>query len=99
MKEADDAEQIILNGKKKMVLDHLVVQQMDKENEEGDIDNMLLHGAAALYDSNEDGFSASDIRYSPQDVEDLIDKVEADAAAEAKEMEERERRKAEGHCS
>jgi len=87
------AEQIILNGKKKMVLDHLVVQQMDKENEEGDIDSMLLHGAAALYDTNEDGTAASDIRYTSKDVDDLIDKVEADAEAEAKAIEERDQRK------
>lgn len=93
---ADYAERIILKGKQKMVLDHLVVQQMDKENEEGDIDNMLLHGASALYDkTNEDGTSASDIRYTSKSVDELIDKVEADAEAEAKAMEERDKKKAE----
>jgi chromodomain-helicase-DNA-binding protein 4 len=77
------SEQIILNGKKKMVLDHLVVQQMDKQNEEGDIDNMLLHGAAALYEAGEDGIAASDIRYTSQNVDELIDKVQKDADDEA----------------
>ena len=74
-----------------MVLDHLVVQQMGKENEEGDIENMLLHGAAALYDTNADGHSASDIRYTSKDVDELIDKVEADAIAEAKALEDRDK--------
>jgi chromodomain-helicase-DNA-binding protein 4 len=74
-----------------MVLDHLVVQQMGKENEEGDIDNMLLHGAAALYDTNAEGVSASDIRYTSKDVDALIEKVEADAIAESKAMEERDK--------
>ena len=73
-----------------MVLDHLVVQQMGKENEEGEIDNMLLHGAAALYDTtNEEGISASDIRYTSKDVDELIDKVEADADIEAKALKEK----------
>ena len=73
-----------------MVLDHLVVQQMGKENEEGDIDDLLLRGAAALYEANEEGVAASDIRYTSKDVDELIDKVEADADAEAKATEERE---------
>jgi len=51
-----------------MVLDHLVVQQLGKENEEGDIDNMLLHGAAALYNTNADGTAETDIKYSSKDV-------------------------------
>lgn len=85
-------ERIIQKGKQKMVLDHLVVQQMDKENEEGDVDNMLLHGASALYDkTDEEGVAASDIRYTSKSVDELIDKVEADAEAEAQAMEEREK--------
>ena len=75
------------------MLDHLIVQQMGKENEEGDIDDLLLRGAAALYDANEDGIAASDIRYTSKDVDGLIDKVQADAEAEARAMEEREREK------
>jgi hypothetical protein len=77
-----------------MVLDHLVVQQLGKENEEGDIDNMLLHGAAALYNTNADGTAETDIKYSSKDVDELIDKVEADAAAEAKALEEKGRQQA-----
>jgi len=73
-----------------MVLDHLVVQQMGKENEEGEIDNMLLHGAAALYETNEDGTAASDIKYTSQNVDELIDKVEQDAEAEVRALNERD---------
>ena len=74
-----------------MVLDHLVVQQMGKENEEGDIDNMLLHGARQLYDPDEE-----DIVYTSKNVDDLIDRVEQEADAEAKALEDREKRKAAG---
>ncbi|ORY25945.1 hypothetical protein BCR39DRAFT_542680 [Naematelia encephala] len=84
-------ERIIQKGKRKMVLDHLVVQQLGKENEEGEIDNILLHGAASLYASDQNGISASDIRYTADDVEELIDKVEKDAETEALAMEEREK--------
>lgn len=76
-----------------MVLDHLVVQQMGKDSEEGEIDSMLLHGAAALYESNEDGIAASGIRYTAQDVENLIERVQQDAEVEAIAMEKRDKAK------
>ena len=76
-----------------MVLDQIVVQQMGKENEEGDIDDLLLRGAAALYEASEEGVAASDIRYTSKGVDELIDKVEADADAEAQATEEREKEK------
>lgn len=79
-----------------MVLDHLVVQQMGKDNEEGEIDNMLLHGAAALYEANEDGIAASDIQYTSQNVDELIDKVEQDAEVEAEALVEKEEAAARG---
>ncbi|EIW67685.1 hypothetical protein TREMEDRAFT_64279 [Tremella mesenterica DSM 1558] len=83
-------EQIIWKGKKKMVLDHLVVQQMGKETEEGDIDSILLHGAKALYNTDANGVAPSDIQYNSKNVDELIDKLETEAATEAKAMEERE---------
>ncbi|WWD18619.1 hypothetical protein CI109_103072 [Kwoniella shandongensis] len=88
-------ENIINKGKKKMVLDHLVVQQMDKENEEGEIDDLLLRGAEAVYGSD-GGINAPDITYSSKNVDELIDKVEAEAEAEAKALEEREKAKERG---
>ncbi|KAK6908023.1 hypothetical protein I203_102024 [Kwoniella mangroviensis CBS 8507] len=88
-------ENIINKGKKKMVLDHLVVQQMGKESEEGDIDDLLLRGAEAVY-SMQGGINVPDIVYNSKNVDELIDKVEADAEAEANEMEEREKAMAEG---
>ncbi|WWC62748.1 uncharacterized protein I303_105345 [Kwoniella dejecticola CBS 10117] len=88
-------ENIINKGKKKMVLDHLVVQQMGKESEEGDIDDLLLRGAEAVY-SNHGGINIPDIVYNSKNVDELIDKVEADAEAEAKELEEREKNAQEG---
>lgn len=77
-------------GKKKMVLDHLVVQQMGKENEEGNIDNMLLHGAAALYEeTSANGMTASDVQYTSKDIDELIERVEKDAEVEAQAQQDR----------
>ncbi|WVR06482.1 hypothetical protein IAU60_003513 [Kwoniella sp. DSM 27419] len=88
-------ENIINKGKKKMVLDHLVVQQMGKENEEGDIDDLLLRGAEAVY-SNQGGINEPDIVYTSKNVDELIDKVEADADAEAQAAQDREKAIANG---
>ncbi|WRT67938.1 uncharacterized protein IL334_004912 [Kwoniella shivajii] len=88
-------ENIINKGKKKMVLDHLVVQQMGKESEEGDIDDLLLRGAEAVY-ANQGGMNVPDIVYNSKNVDELIDKVEADADLEAKAIEERDKAIAEG---
>jgi sugar-specific transcriptional regulator TrmB len=72
-----------------MVLDHLVVQQMGKESEEGDVDSMLLHGTKALYEAEENGVAPSDVVYNSTNVDELIDKLEQEAEEEAKAMEER----------
>jgi len=66
-----------------MVLDHLVVQNLGKDNEEEDVSSMLLAGAKALYETNADGISASDVSYTPKQVEEMIDKVEKQAEEEA----------------
>lgn len=40
-------------GKKKLVLDHLIVQKMDDDDENGgeDVQSILTYGAQALFDS------------------------------------------------
>lgn len=86
-RELTHAEQIIQKGKQKMVLDHLVVQNLGKDGgEEADVDSMLLHGAKALYETNADGTSATDITYTSKQVDEMIDKVEKQADEEAKVM-------------
>ncbi|KAK4685208.1 hypothetical protein P7C73_g4945, partial [Tremellales sp. Uapishka_1] len=83
-------EQIILAGKKKKALGEVVVQQMGKDNEEGDIDSILLHGAKALYEkADENGVSASDIIYNSRTVDALIDGAEAEAAKAFNEKEKK----------
>lgn len=48
-------ERIIQVGKKKLVLDHLIVQKMDDDDENGgeDVKSILTYGAQALFSSVE----------------------------------------------
>ena len=43
-------ERIIQAGKKKLVLDHVIVQKMDDEEGGTDVRSILTHGALALFD-------------------------------------------------
>jgi hypothetical protein len=47
------------NGKKKLVLDHLIVQKMDDNKDTEDVKSILMYGARALFE--EGGESAGDI--------------------------------------
>ena len=48
-------ERIIQIGKKKLVLDHLIVQKMDDDEENGgeDVQSILTYGAQALFEPEE----------------------------------------------
>lgn len=48
-------ERIIQTGKKKLVLDHLIVQKINDDDDNNDVQSMLTFGAKALFDeSNEE---------------------------------------------
>ncbi|CAE7060596.1 unnamed protein product [Rhizoctonia solani] len=53
-------EKIFMMGKKKLVLDHLIVQKLGDEDEMEDIQGILMFGAKALFENP--GESASDIK-------------------------------------
>ncbi|TFK30824.1 hypothetical protein FA15DRAFT_608326 [Coprinopsis marcescibilis] len=68
-------ERIMQIGKKKLVLDHLIVQKMDDdENSPGEnVESILTYGAQALFDQDND---AKDIVYTDQEIDSLIEKTE-----------------------
>ncbi|KAF7306761.1 SNF2 family DNA-dependent ATPase [Mycena indigotica] len=73
-------ERIIQVGKKKLVLDHLIVQKMDDDEDGGDnVESILTYGAQALFAADSD---ARDIVYSDQDIDKLIEKTEHEAEPE-----------------
>lgn len=68
-------EKIMQIGKKKMALDHVLIQQMDQEDEVGmDLESVLRHGAAALFDGDNTG----DIHYDSASVDKLLDRSQVE---------------------
>lgn len=47
------SERIMLTGKKKLVLDHLIVQKMDDKDSDEDVKSILMFGAQALFEDGE----------------------------------------------
>ncbi|KAI0307674.1 SNF2 family N-terminal domain-containing protein [Multifurca ochricompacta] len=68
-------ERIIQAGKKKLVLDHVIVQKMDDEEGGGDVRSILTYGAQALFDET---VASRDITYTDQDLDKLIEKTEVE---------------------
>ncbi|KAH7910697.1 hypothetical protein BJ138DRAFT_1064605 [Hygrophoropsis aurantiaca] len=67
-------ERIVQTGKKKLILDHVIVQKMDDGDSAGDdMKSILTFGAKALF---EEGESSSDIIYTETDIEKLVEKTE-----------------------
>jgi len=63
-------------GKKKLVLDHLIVQKMDDaDGSNEDMQSILMFGAKALFEEGE-GTNDQQIHYSEQDIDKLIEKTE-----------------------
>ena len=57
-------------SKKKMVLDHLIVETLDKDDEKLDVEGVLLHGLKAIFEDT----GEKDVRYDDVDIEKLIDR-------------------------
>ncbi|KAI0148688.1 PHD/FYVE-zinc-finger like domain-containing protein [Xylariaceae sp. FL1272] len=68
-------EKIMQMGKRKMALDHALIESMDAKEEAGeDLESILKHGAAALF-SNESG---DKIIYDEASVDRLLDRSQAE---------------------
>jgi chromodomain-helicase-DNA-binding protein 4 len=68
-------EKIMQIGKKKMALDHVLIERMDADDDEGvDLESILRHGAEALFEDDDTG----DIHYDAESVEKLLDRSQAE---------------------
>jgi hypothetical protein len=68
-------ERIVQIGRKKMALDHVLIESMDLDDEAGvDLQSILQHGARALF--NDD--NANDIRYDSASVDRLLDRSQVE---------------------
>ncbi|KAG9187335.1 hypothetical protein G6011_05206 [Alternaria panax] len=65
-------EKIMQMGKKKMALDKIVVQDLDKEDpEDEDVESILKYGAAELFNDDD---ADNDIRYDDASIDKLLDR-------------------------
>lgn len=73
-------EKILQSGRKKMALEHLIIQKMSQEEiEEQDVEDVLQFGAKEIYEAGE-GELESDIKYPESKIDDILDHNEAEAA-------------------
>lgn len=64
-------EKIMQVGKKKMALDHVLIESMDADENTGmDLESILRHGTEALFNDDE----SQDIRYDSASVDRLLDR-------------------------
>ncbi|GAA5876848.1 hypothetical protein JCM3774_000791 [Rhodotorula dairenensis] len=66
-------EKILNAGQKKRGLEHLIIQRIDATDESEDMESMLQFGATAVFD--DDSAEKNAIRYTDQDVDDLLAKT------------------------
>ncbi|KAI1315973.1 hypothetical protein EDD11_010555 [Mortierella claussenii] len=66
-------ERIVQIGKKKMILDHLIVERMEDDNlDPVDVESILKFGAKALFE--EDSASNEDVKYDDAALDALLDR-------------------------
>lgn len=96
-------EKIVEAGKKKMVLEQLIVDSLEdkKDNEDeapNNVESLLLFGAKALFEENPNEPPSNEYDYSDKDIESLIDKTlavdESDEAVAEKKRKTAEANKA-----
>ncbi|OAG38823.1 hypothetical protein AYO21_07018 [Fonsecaea monophora] len=69
-------EKIIQIGRKKMALDHVLIERMDKEDDAGeDLESILRYGAEALFQEDS---SADDIIYDSASIDRLLDRTQVE---------------------
>jgi chromodomain-helicase-DNA-binding protein 4 len=68
-------EKIVQIGRKKMALDHALIESMDADDDAGvDLQSILKHGAQALFDDNDQ----NDIKYDSASVDKLLDRSQVE---------------------
>lgn len=64
-------EKIVQIGRKKMALDHVLIESMDADDDAGvDVQSILRHGADALFNDDDE----QDIKYDSAAVDKLLDR-------------------------
>ncbi|KAJ5623773.1 hypothetical protein N7510_000082 [Penicillium lagena] len=69
-------ERIMQKGKKKLALDHVLIQRMEDNEDEEDLESILRHGADALFNDDD----SADIIYTSECIDRLLDRSQAEQA-------------------
>ncbi|KAJ5729894.1 uncharacterized protein N7483_004402 [Penicillium malachiteum] len=69
-------EKIMEKGKKKMALEHVLIERMEADEEEEDLESILRHGAQALFDEDD----SADHYYDAESIDRLLDRSQAEQA-------------------
>ncbi|KAJ6126789.1 hypothetical protein N7523_002401 [Penicillium sp. IBT 18751x] len=72
-------EKIMLKGKKKLALDHVLIDRMEADEDEENLESILQHGAASLFDDDDSG----DIHYDLPSIDRLLDRSQAEKAEQS----------------
>ena len=86
MTRSSAEEKIMQIGKRKMALDHVLIEAMDQDDDAGmDLESILRHGAAALFDDD----AKDDIIYNEASIDKLLDRsqIESTKASETQSAE------------
>ncbi len=68
-------EKIVQIGRKKMALDHALIESMDADDDAGlDLQSILKHGAQALFEDD----NQNDIHYDSASVDKLLDRTQVE---------------------
>jgi len=79
-----DEERIYQTSKKKMILDHLIVESLDNNEEKLDVEALILHGLKALFEDS----GEKDIKYDEADIEKLLDRTQIEETVDGKPSDE-----------
>ena len=78
MTKSSVEEKIMQIGRKKMALDHILIETMDDQDDAGnDLESILKHGAEALFSENQKDV----IKYDSASVDKLLDRSQIEATA------------------
>ncbi|KAJ5567572.1 Zinc finger PHD-type [Penicillium sp. DV-2018c] len=75
-------EKIMQMGKKKMALDHVLIDRMEADEDEEDLESILKHGAQALF-TNDD---SADVVYDLPSIDKLLDRSQSEQTKVASEQ-------------
>ena len=69
-------EKIMQKGKKKLALDHVLIERMEADEDEENLESILQHGAASLFSDDD----SADIHYDSASIDKLLDRGQVEKA-------------------